>query len=265
MGFLVKRIKSGIPGLDDLIEGGFPDGRSILLSGACGTGKTIFCAQYIYFGAQKFSEPGIIVTLDERPALIRQDMLTFGWDLKKLEEENMIQIIDGSIAKIGLPSEEEFALPATGFDLDKLLLEIMRVSKRIGAKRIVIDSLPSLGFNFKNENDVREAILKLSYILTRMGATSMMTSEIRENKNQYGKYGVEEYVVDSVIVLSYQGLGTQSNRTLHVRKMRATKHSEAVHNIQFTNQGIQVVARGEDYDFEKTHKTKKTKTDYDKV
>ena len=167
-------------------------------------------------------------------------MLTFGWDLKKLEDDNMMHIIDGSIAKIGLPSEEEFSLPATGFDLDKLLLEIMRVSKRIGAKRIAIDSLPSLGFNFKNQNDVREAILKLSYILTRMGATSMLTSEIRENKNQYEKYGVEEYVVDSVIVLSYQGLGTQSNRTLHVRKMRATKHSEDLHPLSITPKGMKV-------------------------
>lgn len=236
----MKRLKSGIQGLDELIEGGLPEGRSILLSGACGTGKTIFCAQYVYHGAEKYSEPGIIVTLDERPALIRQDMQAFGWNLQKLEQENMLHIIDGSIAKIGIPSEEEFALPASGFDLDKLLLEIMRVSKRINAKRIVIDSVPSLGFNFQNENDVRQAILKLSYILTRMGTTSIMTSEIKENKGQFGRYGVEEYVVDSVIVLSYQGLGTQSNRTLHIRKMRATKHSEQIHPIEISSTGIKV-------------------------
>ncbi len=247
MGFLMKRIKSGIAGLDDLMEGGFPEGRSVLLSGACGTGKTIFCSQFVYNGATKYSEPGIIVTLDERPALVRQDMQTFGWDMRKLEEENMVHIIDGSIAKIGLPSEEEFSLPATGFDLDRLLLEVMRVSKRIGAKRIAIDSIPSLGFNFKNQNDVREAILKLSYILTRMGATSMMTSEIRENKGQFGKYGVEEYVVDAVIVLSYQGLGAQSNRTLHIRKMRATKHSEEVHPIEISSGGIKI-KKAKDYE-----------------
>src|SRR3989338_4362172 len=126
----MKRVPTGIVGLDELLEGGFPEGRAILLSGGCGTGKTIFCTQYIHNGAKKYNEPGIYVTLDERPDLIREDMLRFGWDLHEHEEKNLLQIIDGSIAKIGIPSEEIFSLPVTGFDLDKLLLEIMRVSKR---------------------------------------------------------------------------------------------------------------------------------------
>ena len=246
--FLVKRVKTGISGLDELIEGGFPEGRSVLLSGACGTGKTIFCAQYIYNGAVKYSEPGIYVTLDERPSLIRQDMQSFGWDFRKLEEENMIHLIDGSIAKIGIPSEEEFSLPATGFDLDKLLLEIMRVSKRTGAKRIVIDSVPSLGFNFKSEGEVRDAILKLGYILMRMGATAILTSEIRENEGTFSKFGVEEYVADAVIMLSYQGFGPHGNRTLHVRKMRATKHSEQLHQLEITAKGMKVHETQEEYE-----------------
>jgi glyceraldehyde 3-phosphate dehydrogenase len=107
-------------------------------------------------------------------------MERFGWDLHDLEQKNLIQIIDGSIAKIGIPSEEIYSLPVTGFDLDKLLLEIMRVAKRINAKRVVIDSIPALGFNYESENDIRKAILKLSYMLTRAGVTSLMTSEIDE-------------------------------------------------------------------------------------
>ncbi len=236
----MNRVKTGIKGLDELIEGGFPDGRSILVSGGCGTGKTIFCMEYIYRGAKEMNEPGVYVTLDERPDLIREDVLRFGWDLKKLEDQNMIQLIDGSIAKLGMPSEEEFSLPVTGFDVDKLLLEVMRVIKRIGAKRVVIDSIPALGFNFENENDVRKAILKLSYMLMRSGVTSILTSEVQEGTGKFGKYGVEEYVVDGVIVLHYMGVGTQSNRILHVRKMRATKHSEDLHPLDITETGIRV-------------------------
>lgn len=244
----MNRIKTGITGLDELMEGGIPEGRSVLISGACGTGKTIFGMQYIYMGASKFNEPGIYVTLDERPDLIRQDVMRFGWDLRKLEDKNMIQIIDGSIAKIGIPSEEEFSLPVTGFDLDKLLLEIMRVSKKIGAKRVVIDSIPALGFNFDNSNEVRKAILKLSYMLMRTGVTSLLTSEIEEGSNQYGKYGVEEFVVDGVILLHYMGVGTQSNRTMHIRKMRATKHSEDLHPMEIsTNKGITIHKIEEEY------------------
>ena len=237
----MNRVPSGVKGLDELVEGGFPEGRSILVTGGCGTGKTILCTQYIFNGAEKYNEPGIYVTLDERPELIRQDLLRFGWDLAKLEDKNLLQIIDGSLAKIGMPSEEEFSMPAAGFDLDRLLLEIMRTAKRIGAKRLVIDSIPALGFNFNSENEVRNAILKLSYMLMRIGVTTLMTTESSlENMSNYGKYGIEEYVTDGVVVLHYMGIGTRSNRTLHIRKMRATKHSEDLHPIEITDKGVVV-------------------------
>jgi len=244
----MNRVPTGITGLDELIEGGIPEGRSILVSGGTGTGKTIFGIQFLYQGAKKYNESGIYVTLDERPELIRQDMLKFGWDLRKLEDENMLQIIDGSLAKIGLPSEEQFSLPTAGFDIDKLLLEVMRVAKRIGAKRLVIDSLPALGINFENEVEVRKAILKLSYLLAKTGVTSMMTSEIAEGENKFGRYGVEEFVVDGVIVLHYMGIGTQSNRTMHIRKMRATKHSEDLHPLEINDKGITIHKVEEDYE-----------------
>ncbi len=244
----LKRVATGVPGFDELIEGGFPEGRSMLVSGSCGTGKTIFGTQYLYNGAIKYGEPGIYVTLDERPELIRQDMMRFGWDLRKLEEENKLQIIDGSLAKIGVPSEEEFSMPATGFDIDKLLLEIMRSVKKIGARRLVIDSIPALGFNFESETEIRNAILKLSYLLMRIGVTTILTSEIAEGENKFGKYGIEEYVVDGVIVLHYMGIGTRSNRTLHIRKMRATNHSEELHPLEITGKGIVIKKVEEEYE-----------------
>ncbi|MFH1663266.1 MAG: ATPase domain-containing protein [archaeon] len=245
----MKRVKTGITGLDELLEGGFPEKRAVLVSGACGTGKTIFSMQYIYNGAVKYNEPGIYVTLDERPELIREDVTRFGWDLRKLEEKKLLSIIDGSVARIGMPSEEEFSLPMTGFDLDKLLLEIMRVTKRIGAKRVVIDSIPALGFNFDNENETRKAILKLSYMLMRIGVTSIMTSEIQEGTAKFGRYEVEEYVVDGVIVLHYSGIGGGgTNRTVHIRKMRSTKHSEDLHPLTITKDGIKIHGIEEAYD-----------------
>lgn len=236
----MNRIKTGITGLDKLIEGGFPQSRTLLVTGGCGTGKTILSMQFVYMGALKYNEPGIYVTLDEMPNLIREDVARFGWDVKKLEEENMLSIIDASIAKIGVPSEEEFAMPATGFDLDKLLLEIMRVKKKIGAKRVVIDSIPALGMNFQNENDVRNAILRVAYVLNRLKTTSILISEVGEGENKFGKYGVEEFVVDAVIVLHYMGVGAQSNRTLHIRKMRSTNHSEYLHPLKISEKGITI-------------------------
>lgn len=236
----MKRTNTGIEGLDELIEGGFPRLRSILVTGATGTGKTIFSMQYLYNGAKKYNEAGVYLTLDERPDLIREDMLKFGWDIKELEEQGKLQIIDGSITKIGLVNDEEYTTHTTGFNLDKLLLEMMRVIKRLDAKRVVIDSIPALGFNFENEIQVRKAILKLSYMLTRAGVTAILTTEVDEGSKRFGKYGVEEYVADGVIVLHYLGVGTQNNRSLHIRKLRATKHSEELHPLEITSEGIKI-------------------------
>lgn len=85
---VINRIPSGIPGLDELIENGLPQNRTFLVSGATGAGKTIFATQFLYNGAYLYGEPGIYVSLDERPDLIRQDMLKFGWDLKRMEDEH---------------------------------------------------------------------------------------------------------------------------------------------------------------------------------
>jgi len=243
----MNRITTGITGFDDLIEGGLPEGRSFLISGGTGTGKTIFAIQFLVNGAMQ-GEPGVYLTLDERPDLIREDMLRFGWNLRQLEDQQQIKIIDGTISKIGIPSDEEFSLPATGFDLDKLLLELMRTIKKIKAKRVVIDSIPALGMNFENEHEIRKAILKIVYLLARAGVTTLLTTEVNEGSKQFGKYGVEEFVSDGVIVLHYMGIGTQSNRTLHIRKMRATKHSEDLHPLEITSTGLKVHKVEEDYD-----------------
>ena len=242
----MDRVRTGIPGFDDLIEGGLPRGRSFLVSGGTGTGKTIFGLQFLVFGA-KVNEPGVYLTLDERPDLVREDMLRFGWDLRALEDSGLFKIVDGTMAKLGIPSEEEFSLPATGFDLDKLLLELIRAIKKIGAKRVVIDSIAALGLNFESEHDVRKAVLKIVYLLARMGVTTILTTEINDGSTKLGKYGVEEFVADGVVVLHYMGVGTQSNRTLHVRKMRATKHSEKLHPLLITDSGLVVKEIDEDY------------------
>jgi KaiC/GvpD/RAD55 family RecA-like ATPase len=243
----MNRIKTGINGFDKLIEGGFPEGRSILISGGTGTGKTIFSMQFLINGTKE-DEPGIYLTLDERPDLIREDMLRFGWNIRELEDNQKLMIIDGTIAKVGIPSDEEFSLPATGFDLDKLLLELMKAIKKIKARRVVIDSIPALGMNLENEHEIRKAVLKMVYLLSRAGVTTILTTETDSESKKFGKYGVEEFVSDGVIVLHYMGIGTQSNRTLHIRKMRSTKHSEDLHPLEITEQGIKIKDIDEDYE-----------------
>ena len=241
----MERVPTGIEGFDDMIEGGFPRGRTVLLSGGCGTGKSIFGMQFLYQGAVMNGEPGLYVTVDERPELTRQDMLRFGWDVKQLEDEGKLIILDLTGTKTGVQSEEKYAM-SSALDIDRLVLKIMQTAGEIGARRIVIDSVPALGFRMKDEQEVREMILKLSYMIRKSDLTAVLISEIPEQGNNQGpmkfsKYGVEEYVADSVIMLHYVGIGMETNRTLYIRKMRGTKHTENIIPLHITESGIKLV------------------------
>jgi len=239
----MERVPSGIKGLDELIEGGFPKRRAILITGACGTGKTIFCMQYIYNGAKVYEEPGVFVSLDASPDILREDMATLGWDIKKLEDEGLLRIVDGNVARLTTATEEQlFSLPSE-FDLEKLLIEIVRNVKQIGAKRVAIDSLPGLGLNFSTMYQVRTNILKLDYLLRRYGVTTLFTSEIYEGESRLGRYGVEEFITDGVIILYLVGLGIEHNRGIQIRKMRGTKHVEDLMPMRIGKNGIEILKK----------------------
>ena len=159
----------------------------------------------------------------------------------------MFALIVASSAKAGYQSDEKFHLPTMGVDVDRLLLRIMQVANQIGAKRVVIDSLAGLGFHLNNQNEVRRAILKMNYMLMKNGSTTVITSEVDDSSpHAYSRYGVEEYVADGVIILSYLGnSGSGANRTLFIKKLRGTRHSEDILPIEFTSKGF-VVKKPED-------------------
>jgi KaiC/GvpD/RAD55 family RecA-like ATPase len=242
---MVERVRTGIYGLDELLEGGFPQGRNILVSGACGTGKTTFGLQYLYRGAAEWDEPGVMVMLDERPEKVREDMLRYGWEFEKVETKGKLAIVDASAARIGMPSDEKYTMPQMGVDVDKLLVKIAQVVEQIGAKRVVIDSVPSLGLRMDGETEVRRALLKVNYMLSRLNVTALLISEVPEQPAgsgpvQFSKYGIEEYMADGVVVLHYLGMIAGPKRTIFIRKMRGTKHAEEIMPLEITQKGIVV-------------------------
>ncbi len=242
----MERAKTGIYGLDELLQGGFPRGRTVLVSGACGTGKSIFSMQFIYRGAIEFGEPGVYVTFDEMPEKLRQDMLNFGWDVKKAEQDQLISIIDASSARAGVPSSESNAIMPDQLDFNKLMIEVLRLCKQIGAKRLVFDSIPALGFMLNNEDEIRKSILKLSYILSSSGLTTILTSEVLERPLgstepwKFSKFEAEEYISDGVILLKFFGSRAQNMRILYIRKMRGTNQDLQLHPFEITQRGIEV-------------------------
>ncbi|MBU1197594.1 ATPase [Candidatus Micrarchaeota archaeon] len=242
----MEKTTSGIYGLDPLLGGGLPTRRTILVSGACGTGKSIFSMQFLYRGVLETEEPGVFVSFDEMPDKIRADMLNFKWNLKELEDNELLAIVDATSARAGVPSEEEHAILPGQLELDKLLVDILGVARSIGAKRLVIDSIPAMAAQLDTEAAIRKAILKISYILSRSGLTSIITSEIPEQtlgsgtSMQFSKYSVEEYVADGVILLNFLGVGSGATRTLYIRKMRGSAHSMEIHPMEISDKGITV-------------------------
>ena len=245
--YVVKRVKSGIPGFDDLIEGGFPEGTTVLVTGPTGSGKTTFGVQFVYKGAAEYGEAGVIVTLEERAQDLRKEMLAFGWDLEKYERERKIAIVDGVSAVVGLPSEEQYVLEGS-LNAEDFLRYIYRVVKAIDAKRLVIDSIPSIAFRLKEEKKIREVLLQLNTILLEMGVTSILTTEAPDpSRGQISRYGMEEYIARGVVLLDFVEKEVELKRYLLIRKMRETKHSMKKYPFEITEEGIVVYPSGEVY------------------
>jgi KaiC/GvpD/RAD55 family RecA-like ATPase len=241
-----EKVPTGIPGLDEMLDGGLPRGRSILVSGTAGTGKTTFAIQYLYGGAIKYNEPGILVTLEQNNSEICKDMQTIGIDLKKLQEEGKLIIIDTSLSKVGIKdymstltnmTAGNMSLLPGEFNIDNLIALIIEASKKIGAKRIAIDSIPALDYLIKDKTDVRRALIHMNYELKSHNLTTLMLTEGKD-EDTISQHGVEEYITDGVIILKInEALDT---RTIKIRKMRTTKHTLKPNTFQLTQNGIQL-------------------------
>jgi KaiC/GvpD/RAD55 family RecA-like ATPase len=242
----MERTTTGIHGLDGLINGGFIPGRSILLAGSPGTGKTTFGLQFICEGI-KNGENGVVLSLEEEPNTWREDMKNYGYDIASLEQEDKLRVIDASLIKIGLESDEKYSLAPQEFDMNHILSRIIKEARQINAKRVLVDSLPALDILYPdNPQQIRSEILKLNYLFKANGLTTMLISEISEGDNSYSRHGVEDYIVDAVITLHYLSLGSQSGRTLVIRKMRGSSHSEDIHPMEFVDGKGLIVKKVED-------------------
>ncbi len=234
----IDRVKTGIPGLDELIEGGFPRGDTILIAGKAGTGKSILATQFIYKGAIEYNEPGVFVTLEEPPHLIKRNMLRFGMDLDALIKEGKMSIVDLS------PSKE--ITPVTigeypSFDLSGLQAIILNHIKKTNAKRVVLDTLSIMAYKFRSRDILREEFFKLAAMITKTGCTLLITSEIPAQDQGLGVFDIEAFLASGVIVLYNEKISdTSRSRSIEVLKLRGSKHSSRIHSMRITDEGIRV-------------------------
>jgi KaiC/GvpD/RAD55 family RecA-like ATPase len=242
---MLERVPTGIPGFDELCDGGLLRDRSYLISGPSGSGKTIFAMQYIVNGIQQFNEPGIFIATEERPQHLREHFISFGWDLEKFEDENMLAIVDATSTKIGLPSDEKY-IDVRPFDTRSLLDQIITIQDEIGARRAAVDSTTSIGFIINDPAKFRIELLKISTTMEILGLTSLLTCEVIENgPDRISRFGVENFVVEGTIVLYYTKVENTRARSLEIFKMRGSNHSRKTHPFEITNRGIVVYSKEE--------------------
>ena len=239
-----SRTPTGIPGLDKLLTGGLPRNRTILLSGGPGTGKTILSSQFLVNGILDYEEPGIYISLDESKQHVLEEMLDFGWDLEELENSKKLVFLEASPMRY-LPAEIKVGKLIVGrkeFSM-ATLIEMIRTSvKEIGAKRIVVDPVTTLTFQYEGTAAQRNALVELMEALADTGATCLITTELRrpgfERSLDY-----EEYLAHGVILLQQLQVGKSLLRVIQIEKMRKTPVDNQPRPYRITDTGIEVFPR----------------------
>ena len=225
------RVRTGIFGLDELLQGGFLSGSCVLASGKIGTGKSIFATQYIARGIMDYGELGVLVSFERDKKDLYQDASAFGWQLQSLEKEGSLQILGGSIARV---VGEMNKAKAT---VEDLISEVVETVETSGSKRVALERVELLAMLSQGELEFMLQLSDLKERLRELGCTSVLTSEIREGQEELSRVGAQE-LADGVIVLYYEGEGLTRDRALEILKMRGTEHSNQLHFFNITRKGI---------------------------
>ncbi len=214
----MRRVEVGIPGFDSLALGGLPEGRTTLVAGGTGSGKTVFGLQFLASGAREFGEPGVLVTFAERPDDLIANSESFGWDLGGLLEDGRLAIVDAT------PDPE--AVVSGRFDLGGLSSRIAHALAQVEGKRLVLDPIDALSAGFSAAAEVRRAFAAMVRDLRPLGATTLLAAERSGPSGYVARYGAEEFVVDNVVILRNDLDAEFRRRTIEVLKLRGAEHGK---------------------------------------
>ena len=242
----VTNVPTGIEGLDELVSGGFPRNRIILVIGGPGAGKTILASQFLYKGISVYNENGIFVSLDEGKNHFFQEMLKFGWNFGKAEEEGKFGFVDATrlsrvaMLKEKMLKEETSSLRGKELQIDRLIEEVQTKIKQVNAKRVVIDTLASLFYRFLDPIERRTAGVDLIEALSDLGATVIVTTELAQLGLGERKISDEEFLVHGVVMMQTLYAGGTTTRGLQVEKMRGVSINTNLVPYTIDKTGIEI-------------------------
>ncbi len=225
-----KRLSMGIPGLDEMLGGGIPEGDSLLIAGSSGTGKSLLATQFIAAGT-RLGDPGIVAVFEERPDEYVARANNFGLDLETPLREGKLKVI---------------YLRPLDLSVDESMHEILTAIKNTGAKRLVIDSLAgfemALAPGFRT--DFRESLYRMIFALTGIGITILSTLEMQESfvELPFSSYSIS-FLTDDILRLRYVEMEGELRKIMMVVKMRGGNHSREIREYEITSKGVVVGER----------------------
>ncbi len=233
----VNKIRTMIEGFDEISHGGLPMGRTTLVSGTSGTGKTLLAIQFLYHGIKYFDYPGLFVTFEESPTDIIENAYSFGWDLQDLIDLGKLFILDAS-------PDPEGQEVVGNFDLSALIERIQYAIRKYKARLVSVDSVTAVFQQYDAASVVRREIFRLVARLKQLKVTSIMTTERIEEYGPVARFGVEEFVSDNVVIVRNVLEGERRRRTVEILKLRGTTHMKGEYPFTITNDGINIFPLG---------------------
>lgn len=228
----LAKTPTGIQGLDDITSGGLPSGRPTLVCGNAGCGKTLMAVEFLVRGVLQYGEPGVLISFEETAEDLTKNMTSLGFDLNGLIAARKLSVIYIHIERNQFEETGEY-------NLEGLFIRLGLAIDKIGAQRVVMDTLEVLFASLPNEAILRAELRRLFGWLKTKGVTAIITGE--RGDRSLTRYGIEEYVSDCVILLDHRVAGQMSTRRLRVIKYRGSTHGTNEYPFLIDRRGISVL------------------------
>jgi circadian clock protein KaiC len=228
----LEKTPTGIPGFDEISEGGLPKGRTTIICGGAGCGKTMLGIEFLVRGAQEYNEPGVLMAFEETPEDIARNVASLGFDIEDLANKKKLFLDYVSV--------EPHEIQESGdYDLEGLFIRLQSAVDAVGAKRVMFDTLEALFSGFSNPGILRAEFRRLFRWLKDRGLTTVITAE--RGEGTLTRHGLEEYVSDCVVLLDHRIRDQISARRLRIVKYRGTKHGADEYPFLIDERGISIL------------------------
>jgi len=225
------RLPSGVPGLDLLLRGGIPAGSPILISGESGAGKTTLGAQFLYRGVAEFGDKGVYFSYEEPPEQIIANAASFGWDFAALIKRGLLRIHYTPLPQVNPEAE---------------IMRIQQAVTELGARRALIDSLTMLMHQVDQADLVRGHVYNLVTLLKNAGCTALVTTDPPAGSGLVSRFGVEESIMDGVLLLRTLKENRERKRFIEIFKLRGVDHASGDNLMRIGPDGLRVFVRSEE-------------------